>query len=83
MTNAAFLYMIHRIPEPSLPPVETVGSTPYIALKLEHVLIAIGFSIGFCMVFCVAIIYYKFQPMRRFKMLDNQQPGKSLLDATN
>ena len=50
----------------------TMEHSNYIALKLEHVLVAVGFCIGFGFVFCTAIVYYKVKPLQRFKMLNNQ-----------
>ena len=42
-----------------------------ISLKMEHVLVVLGFCIGFGMVVCVAIVYFKVKPVRSFKMLNN------------
>jgi len=44
----------------------------FITVKLEHVLVAVGFCIGFGFVFCIAIVYYKVKPLQRFNILNNQ-----------
>ena len=43
-----------------------------ITVKLEHVLVAVGFCLGFGFVFCIAIVYYKVKPLQRFNILNNQ-----------
>ena len=47
-----------------------------ISLKMEHVLVVLGFCIGFGLVVCVAIVYFKFKPVRSFKMLNNSSGKK-------
>ena len=47
-----------------------------ISLRVEHVLVVLGFCIGFGMVVCVAIVYFKVKPVRSFKMLNNNS-GKA------
>lgn len=45
----------------------------YVSVKLEHILVIVGFCIGFSLVFCVALVYYKTKPgmQRRFPTLNN------------
>ena len=39
----------------------------YISMKVEHIMVIAGFCIGFGMVICVAIVYFRLKPMDRFK----------------
>lgn len=50
-----------------------VTTPSYISVKLEHILVIVGFCIGFSLVFCVALVYYKTKPgmQRRFPTLNN------------
>ena len=50
-----------------------------ISLRVEHVLVVLGFCIGFGMVVCVAIVYFKVKPVRSFKMLNNNSGKKNKL----
>ena len=48
------------------------------SLNLTHVLIVVGFLIGFSLVFGVGLLYTKVIRIRRFKLLDNR--GQFLQD---
>ena len=54
-------------------------STSYIALKIDHVLVALGFLLGFGFVFSIAIVYHKVKPLERFQFFNNntQVTGKT------
>ncbi len=56
----------------------TSNTTQYIAVKIDHVLIIVGFCIGFGMVTCVAVLYYRVKPLQRFKVLNNHTGKCSL-----
>jgi hypothetical protein len=42
------------------------------SLHLTHILVVVGFLIGFSMVFGVGLVYTKVIRVRRFKLLDNR-----------
>lgn len=49
----------------------------YISMKVEHIMVIAGFCIGFGMVICVAIVYFRFKPMDRFKQHTNGGTGET------
>ena len=49
----------------------------YISMKVEHIMVIAGFCIGFGMVICVAIVYFRFKPMDRFKQHTNGGAGET------
>jgi len=53
------------------PSSSTMEDPHVISLRVEHVLVVLGICIGFGMVVCVAIVYFKVKPVRSFKMLNN------------
>ena len=61
------------------PSTSTMEDPNVISLKMEHVLVVLGFCIGFGLVVCVAIVYFKFKPVRSFKMLNNSSGKKCIL----
>ena len=55
----------------------------YISMKVEHIMVIAGFCIGFGMVVCVAIVYFRFKPMDRFKNNPRQAVDNTSLSSGN
>ena len=54
-----------------------MDKSQYISMKVEHIMVIAGFCIGFGMVICVAIVYFRFKPMDRFKQHTNGGTGET------
>jgi len=61
--------ILYRQPNTSttIPSNSSMEKSQYISMKVEHIMVIAGFCIGFGMVICVAIVYFRLKPMDRFK----------------
>ena len=74
-----YIFFFHR----TIPSNSSMDKSQYISMKVEHIMVIAGFCIGFGMVVCVAIVYFRFKPMDRFKNNPRQAVDNTSLSSGN